>query len=107
MIDSLNLEIDVMNQRNNDLVVTLEVMGKKCESLEKTLDEERKMRPLNSEAEAQELRQKLQVRESELDVLRAEMVQRSKTKFKEIDELKKQLVDTERSFNRYYNSCLL
>ena len=60
---------------------------------------------LAKDTELDEVKAKLQRKEKEFEVLTQEMFERSKSKFREIDVLKKQLTDTERSLVRPRAVC--
>ena len=66
--------------------------------LQHTLDEQN----LAKDTELDEVKAKLQRKEKEFEVLTQEMFERSKSKFREIDVLKKKLSEAERSLVRIY-----
>ena len=53
------------------------------------------------EAELETIGHKLEIKNNEFELLRQEMVERSKTKFNEIDALKKQLAEAERNLAKF------
>merc|ERR1712051_559353 len=65
--------------------------------LQHTLDEQN----LAKDTELDEVKAKLQRKEKEFEVLTQEMFERSKSKFREIDVLKKKLSEAERSLNKF------
>ena len=69
--------------------------------LQHTLDEQN----LAKDTELDEVKAKLQRKEKEFEVLTQEMFERSKSKFREIDVLKKKLSEAERSLVRIYFCC--
>ena len=82
-------------------------MVKECEEKSKDLiiaDLELKLVNLSNEknSEIENLRNEVSLKQREFEVLSSELVTRSKSKFQQIDSLKKQLSDAERSLVKYF-----
>ena len=88
----LNQELVIVNK---DLIATKDVESTKLK------EELEAIKP-----EMENLRHQLGIKTNEFDLLRQEMVERSKSKFNEIDALKKQLVSWKESSAYYFMYCI-
>ncbi len=113
------------NAQNENLKMVLDSLRTKFENLEMEKESEERSKDLiiadlesklenasiEKESEIENLRSELSLKQREFEVLSSELVTRSKSKFQQIDSLKKQLSDAERSlvsqflllFFRFYN----
>ena len=89
----LNQELVIVNK---DLIATKDVESTKLK------EELEAIKP-----EMENLRHQLGIKTNEFDLLRQEMVERSKSKFNEIDALKKQLVSWKENSVYYFMYCIL
>jgi predicted transcriptional regulator len=92
-VSKSNAELAVFKSSNQEQQKLITNLAKKLETLEAN--------NALKYTEIDELKQKLLLKEREFEILSQEMVNRSKTKFNEIDVLKKQLSDAERNLCKY------
>ena len=116
-MDLLQRNLDACQQENDTLRLILDSLKSKLEAAEAAQDEMEKSKDLviadlesklgSSNDRAEKLEAELALKTKEFEVLSAELVNRSKSKFKEIDSLKKQLSEAERALVSNATASLL
>ena len=116
-MDLLQRNLDACQQENDTLRLILDSLKSKLEAAEAAKDEMEKSKDLviadleskldSSNDRAEKLEAELALKTKEFEVLSAELVNRSKSKFKEIDSLKKQLSEAERALVSNATASLL
>ena len=106
-MDRLQRELEATVSQNENLKLVLESLKAKLEEVEACKEADTKSKDLTihdleaklevKDEEIESLKSQISLKQKEFDILSSELVNRSKSKFKEIDSLKKQLAEAERT----------